>query len=158
LKEFNLLYQITRKRHHSVPFSYEYLKNEFLAFSKENRISILLGKFKGEIVSGGIFIFWQKIGFYHHGASSLKYPKVPVSYLLLWDAIRRAKELKCEKFNFWGIAPEGHKNHPWKGLTLFKKGFGGYKKEYLRTQDFPLTFKYWFSFFVEKIRKIKRRL
>ncbi len=167
LKEFEKLYQITRKRHHFVPFSFDYLKNEFLVFSKENQISILLGKYKGEIVAGGIFIFWQKIGFYHHGASSLKYPKVPVSYLLIWEAIKKAKERGCEKFNFWGIAERDFKykilkfkigKHPWQGLTLFKKGFGGEEKKYVKTQDLPLKSKYWFNFIVEKIRKIKRGL
>lgn len=155
---FNRLYQLTKERHDFVPFSFEYLKNEFLAFSKDNQVSVLLGKYRGETVSGGIFIFWQKIGFYHHGASSQKYPKIPVSYLLLWQAIKKAKERGCEKFNFWGIAPSKDQKHPWAGLSFFKMGFGGYKKEYLKTQDFPLSFRYWFSFIVEKIRKIKRRL
>jgi lipid II:glycine glycyltransferase (peptidoglycan interpeptide bridge formation enzyme) len=165
IEKFNQIYQLTKERHGFVPFSLKYLKNEFLAFSKDNQISVLLGKYKGEIVSGGIFIFWQKIGFYHHGASSQKYPKVPVSYLLLWEAIKKAKERGCEKLNFWGIAPLTNSKfqipnskHPWAGLTLFKIGFGGYKKEYLKTQDFPLSLKYWFNFTIEKLRRKKRGL
>ena len=174
VEAFNKLYQETVDRHHFVPFSLGYLKNELLVFSSNDQISIFLGKYKNEIVSAGIFIFWQKIGFYHHGASSLKYPKIPVSYLLLWEAIKEAKKRGCRKFNFWGIAPitsdfppgarlaKGGKiqtsNHPWAGLTLFKMGFGGYKKEYLKTQDFPLSKKYWLNFIVEKLRKAKRGL
>jgi lipid II:glycine glycyltransferase (peptidoglycan interpeptide bridge formation enzyme) len=165
IEKFNQIYRLTKERHGFVPFSLEYLKNEFLAFSRDNQISILLGKYKGEIVSGGVFVFWQNIGFYHHGASSQKYPKIPVSYLLLWEAIKKAKERGCEKFNFWGIAPLTNSKfqipnskHPWAGLTLFKMGFGGYKKEYLKTQDFPLSLKYWFNFAVEKLRRKKRGL
>jgi lipid II:glycine glycyltransferase (peptidoglycan interpeptide bridge formation enzyme) len=167
IEKFNQIYQLTKERHGFVPFSFEYLKNEFSAFSKENQVSVLLGKYKGEVVSGGIFIFWQKIGFYHHGASSQKYPKIPVSYLLLWEAIKKAKNLGCQKFNFWGIAPIKISNlksqisnlkHPWAGLTLFKIGFGGYKKEYLKTQDLVISKKYWLNFIVEKLRKVKRGL
>jgi lipid II:glycine glycyltransferase (peptidoglycan interpeptide bridge formation enzyme) len=166
IEKFNQIYQLTKERHGFIPFSLEYLKNEFLAFSKENQVSVLLGKYKEEVVSGGIFIFWQKIGFYHHGASSQKYPKIPVSYLLLWEAIKKAKNLGCQKFNFWGIAPlskfsvqrSEFKNHPWSGLTLFKIGFGGYKKEYVKTQDLVLSKKYWINFFIEKLRKKKRGL
>ncbi len=153
---FNQIYQITKERHRFVPFPLSYLKNEFLAFSKENQISIILGKYKGEVVSGGIFVFWQKIGFYHHGASSQKYPKVPVSYLLIWKAIEKAKSLGFEKFNFWGIAETKSKNHPWAGLSFFKMGFGGEKKEYVKTQDFPLSFRYWINYLIERARKIKR--
>ncbi|MFQ6049681.1 MAG: lipid II:glycine glycyltransferase FemX [Candidatus Paceibacterales bacterium] len=173
VERFNNLYQKTGGRHHFVPFSLNYLKNQFLSFRPDNQpirqaqgcpeciegqIAIFLGKYKDDLVSSGVFVFWQNIAFYHHGASLLKYPKIPVSYLLLWEAIKEAKRRGCQKFNFWGIAPEDKKNHPWAGLTLFKKGFGGYKKEYVKTQDLPLSKRYWVSFFVEKLRKKKRGL
>jgi len=158
IEKFNQLYQETVDRHHFVPFSLEYLKNEFLAFLQNDQLSIFLGKYKNDLVSGGIFIFWQNIAFYHHGASSLRYPKIPVSYLLLWEAIREAKNRGCKKFNFWGIAPENQRNHPWHGLTLFKMGFGGYKKEYVKTQDLQISKKYWLNFIIEKLRKTKRGL
>jgi lipid II:glycine glycyltransferase (peptidoglycan interpeptide bridge formation enzyme) len=156
--KFDTLNQKTVGRHHFTPFSLSYLKNEFSAFTPDGQISIFLGRYKNELVSSGIFVFWQGIGFYHHGASSLRYSKIPVSYLLLWEAIKEAKNRGCKKFNFWGIAPENEKNHPWAGLTLFKMGFGGYKKEYLKTQDFPLSSKYYLTYLFEKIRKIKRGL
>jgi peptidoglycan pentaglycine glycine transferase (the first glycine) len=165
LKEFNKVYQETAKRHFFVPFSFDYLKNEFLAFKDDKQILIILGKYKGEIVSGGVFVFWQKIGFYHHGASSHKYPKIPVSYLMIWEAIKEAKNRGCEKFNFWGIAPLinsklqiPNSKHPWAGLTLFKMGFGGEKKEYIKTKDFPISKKYWLCYLIEKIRKKRRGL
>jgi len=158
IEKFNNLYQATVDRHHFVPFSLDYLKNEFLAFLPDNQILIFLGKYRDQIISSGIFIFWQGIAFYHHGASSLKYPKIPVSYLLLWEAIKEVKSRGYQKFNFWGIAPENEKNHPWAGLTLFKMGFGGYKKEYLKTQDFPISKKYWLTYIIEKIRRQKRGL
>ncbi|TKJ18838.1 MAG: hypothetical protein CEE43_17050 [Promethearchaeota archaeon Loki_b32] len=158
VEEFDKLYQQTKARQHFIPFPLNYLKNEFKAFSQDNQILVLLGKHNGEIVSSGIFVFWQGIGFYHHGASSLKYPKIPVSYLLLWEAIKKAKEKRCEKFNFWGIVSDEAKNHPWYGLSLFKKGFGGQTKEYIKTQDFIISHNYWLSFIVESLRKIMRGL
>lgn len=160
IEKFNQLEQATVNRHHFAPFSLEYLKNEFSAFSSDNQVMMFLGKYRDEIVSGGIFVFWQGIGFYHHGASSLKYSKIPLSYLMLWEAIKEAKNRGCKKFNFWGIAPinSKFKQHPWAGLTLFKMGFGGYKKEYVKTQDLPLSNKYWLNYIVERLRKTKRGL
>lgn len=155
---FNKLYQETVDRHHFVPFSLNYLKNEFLVFQLDNQISIFLGKYQGEIISSAMIIFWSNIGFYHQGASSAKYPKIPVSYLLQWEAIKEAKKRGCKLYNFWGIVPNGSPKHPYLGLTLFKKGFGGYKKEYLKTQDFPLSKKYWLTFLFEKLRRTKRGL
>lgn len=172
LEAFNRLYSKTVDRHHFVPFSFEYLKNEFLSFRPDDQILIFLARYKKEVISSAIIIFWSDIAFYHHGASSLKYPKVPASYYLQWEAIREAKIRGCQKYNFWGIADvdqkseknnfvsEERKNrkHPWYGLSLFKMGFGGYKKEYVRAQDLPLSLSYWLTFLFEKIRKSKRGL
>jgi lipid II:glycine glycyltransferase (peptidoglycan interpeptide bridge formation enzyme) len=170
---FNKLYQETVDRHHFIPFSLSYLKNEFLSFAPDNQsvqrnqgcpectegqIATFIGKYKGEIISSAMIIFWQGIAFYHQGASSSKYSKIPVSYLLQWEAIREAKKRGCNIYNFWGIAPGNDPSHPWTGLTLFKMGFGGYKKEYVKTQDFIISNKYWLNYLVEKIRKSKRGL
>jgi len=170
---FNKIYQETVDRHHFIPFSLSYLKNEFLSFTPDNQsvqknqgcpectegqIATFIGKYKGEIISSAMIIFWQGIAFYHQGASSLKYSKIPVSYLLQWEAIREAKKRGCNIYNFWGIAPGNDLKHPWAGLTLFKMGFGGYKKEYVKTQDFIISNKYWLNYLVEKIRKSKRGL
>lgn len=197
LEGFNKIYQETAQRHHFTPFSLDYLKNQFSCFSSDNQISIFLGRYKGELVSSALVVFWQGIGFYHHGASLSKYSsnKLPVSYLVQWEAIKEAKNRGCEKYNFWGIAPIFSKQkmgisnfqravggwrpiskqipnsnnqnskiefidrkHPWYGLTLFKKGFGGYKKEYLKTQDLPFSQSYWLTYTFEKLRKLKRGL
>ncbi|KPJ56916.1 hypothetical protein AMJ49_03290 [Parcubacteria bacterium DG_74_2] len=156
VETFNKLYQETVDRHNFVPFSFDYLKNEFLVFLTDDQIMIFLGKYKGEVVSSAMVVFWQKIAFYHQGASSSKYPKIPVSYLLQWEAIKEAKKRGCRLYNFWGIAPTEDPKHPWAGLTLFKKGFGGYKKEYVKTQDLSRSKNYWLSFLVEKLRSKKR--
>ncbi len=155
---FNEISKQTVKRHHFVPFSLEFLKKQLSAFNSDNQIFIFLAKYQEEIIASGIFIFWQNIAFYHHGASSLKHSKIPASYLLQWEAIKEAKKRNCKVFNFWGIISEKEKSHPWAGLSLFKKGFGGYEKSYVKTQDFPVSKKYWLIFIFEKLRKMKRRL
>ncbi|MFH1656294.1 MAG: peptidoglycan bridge formation glycyltransferase FemA/FemB family protein [Candidatus Nealsonbacteria bacterium] len=165
LEKFYNIYKETVKRHHFSPFSLNYFKNQFLEFKNDNQILIFLGKYKNEVVSSSIVIFSQNIAFYHHGASLSKYNKIPVSYLLQWTAIKEAKQRECEIYNFWGIAPDikdksdiSKSKHPWAGLTLFKMGFGGYKEEYVPTQDFIISKKYYLTYIFEKIRKIKRRL
>lgn len=157
VETFNNLHQEVVKRQRFTPFSLDYFKKEVSAFSPDNQISVFLGKYKDEIIASAIIVYWQGIGFYHHGASSLKYSKIPVSYLLQWEAIKEAKRRGCLLYNSWGVAPEGSsRKHPWAGLTLFKKGFGGYLKEYVKTQDLILSPKYWMNWGIEKIRYKKR--
>ncbi len=163
LETFDKIYQKTASRHNFVPFSLDFLKKQFSTFSEDNQITVFLGKYKGEVVSAAVIVFWQNIAFYHHGASLSEYKKIPISYLLQWKAIKEAKKRGCKKYNFWGIAPDVKEKedlkkskHPWAGLTLFKMGFSGHRKEYVKTQDFPLSIKYIFTCLFEKLRKIKR--
>jgi len=159
LDVFNKLYQAVVGQQHFIPFSLEYLKNEFLAFQPDNQISLFFGKYKGEIVASAFILFWSNIGFYHHAALSPKYHKIPVAYLLQWEAIKEAKRRGCTLYDFWGyVNPEKELKHPWAGPTLFKMGFGGQPHFYLKTQDLPLSNKYWLTFLFEKIRKTKRGL
>lgn len=142
-----------------VPFSLKYLKNEFSVFNKDSQIVIFFGKYRGEIIAASYVLFWSGIGFYHHAALLPKFHKIPVSYLLQWRAIKEAKKRGCVLYDFWGyVDPKTQAKHPWAGPTLFKMGFGGRPFEYVKTQDFPLSRKYWLTSLFEKLRKIKRGL
>ena len=156
---FNKLYQEVVGLQHFVPFSLEYLRNEFLAFGQDAQISLFFGKYKGEIVASAFVLFWSKIGFYHHAALSPKCHKIPIACLLQWEAIKEAKKRGCDCYDFWGyVNPEENPKHPWAGPTLFKMGFGGRPYEYVKTQDLPLSNKYWLTYIFEKLRKTKRGL
>lgn len=154
IDDFYKLHNQTVDRHGFVPFSRGYLKKEFEALAPENQISVFFARYDNIAISSAVIVFYGNSAFYHHGASLAS--KIPASHLLIWEAIKAAKKRGCATFNFWGIAPEGAKNHPWAGLTLFKTGFGGYKKEYLHAQDFAVSPKYWLNYLVEKLRRFKR--
>lgn len=154
--KFYDIYKETAKRQGFIPFSKEYVKKEFEIFTKENKAKIFFAYYKGEIIAGAVIIFSNHSGFYHHGASNRKYPNIPASELLQWEAILECKKRNLKKYNFWGVVPDSDKNHSWIGLSHFKRGFGGYEKEYFHAQDFPITYKYWFNYLIEKVRKIKK--
>lgn len=159
IERYQKLNKEVAERQRFVAFSFEYVKNEFEIFSKDNQALLFLGKYKGEIVASALVIFWSGIGFYHQAASSSKYAKFPIPYLVLWEAIKEAKRRGCILYDFWGyVNPETQKKHPWAGPTLFKMGFGGYKKEYVKTQDFPISWEYWPIYIFEKLRKQRRGL
>ena len=159
VKIFEKLQQEVVKKQNFIPFSLEYLKNEFGVFNKDNQISLFFGKYQGKIIAGSFVIFWSKIGFYHCAALLPEFRKVPINYLLQWEAIKEAKKRGCDLYDFWGyVDPKKEPNHPWAGPTLFKMGFSGRSYEYIKTQDLPLSWKYWLIYTFEKLRKIKRGL
>ncbi len=155
---FLKLYGSTADRQHFHAFSREYLKQELEAFQKDDQIEIFLAKYNGEYIAGAMIIFYAASAFYHQGASSSAYPKIGAPYLLQWEIIKEAKKRGLHYYNFWGISSDTEPHHPWAGLSLFKKGFGGFAEEYLPTQDLILRNMYWINYIIETIRKVKRRL
>ncbi len=159
IEQFNAMHLEVVKKQKFVPFSLEYFKKEFAAFLPDNQISIFFAKYKGKIIAASYEIFWSEVAFYHHAALLPEYKKIPVSYLLQWEAIEEAKRRGCKVYDFWGhIDPVKYPKHPYAGPTLFKMGFGGYVKEYVKTQDFVISQKYWLNYIIETARRIKRGL
>lgn len=142
-----------------VPFSLNYLKKEFQAFLPNSNIALFFVKYKGEYIATAFEIFWSGVGFYHHAALLPQYHKIPASHLIQWEAINEAKQRGCKVYDFWGYAdPVTNPKHPYAGPTLFKMGFGGYKDEYVKTQDYVISHKYWLNYIIELARKVKRGL
>ena len=157
IDRFCTVYQATVDRQHFTPFSRSYLENEFKTFAP-HAARWFFARYQTETIAAAMIIYSSTAGFYHHGASIQKYNKIPAAYLLQWEAIKEARRRGCVRYNFWGISPENKPKHPWAGLSLFKKGFGGYIEAYVPAQDLPLTRKYWLNFAIETIRKIRRGL
>jgi lipid II:glycine glycyltransferase (peptidoglycan interpeptide bridge formation enzyme) len=156
---YNKLNQEVAGYQQFVPFSLQFVKNEFNVLAKDNQALLFFGKYQEKIIASALVVFWSNIGFYHQAALSPKYHKIPIAYLLQWEAIKEAKKRGCILYDFWGyVNPKENAEHPWAGPTLFKMGFGGKPYEYVKTQDFPLSKKYWLTFIFEKLRKIKRGL
>jgi lipid II:glycine glycyltransferase (peptidoglycan interpeptide bridge formation enzyme) len=142
-----------------IPFSLEFLKQQFLTLSKENQIAIIFAKYQEKIVGGIILVFWSDICFYHQAAFDPNFRKMPISYGLIFEGIKKAKERGCKIFDFWGfVDPQKYPKHPWAGPSLFKQGFGGKIFEYCGTFDFPFSKRYWFFWGLDFLRKIKKRL
>jgi lipid II:glycine glycyltransferase (peptidoglycan interpeptide bridge formation enzyme) len=159
LKTYQDLNREVGKRQKFVPFSDEYIRDEYEIFKKDGQALLLFGKYKNEVVAGALLIFYQGVGYYHQAASLSKYAKLSVPYLLQWEAIKEAKRRGCVSYDFWGyVDPKKNPNHPWAGPTLFKMGYGGEVSEYVRTQDYILSFNYWLTYIFEELRKISRRL
>lgn len=146
------LYSVTSRRHGFVPHSG--VRHEFDVFAKKGRARLYLGSAGGQPVSGAIIIYQGDQAIYHHGASIPH--KLPVSHAVQWTAIREAKARGCRIYNFWGIAPENAPTHPWNGITVFKKGFGGREMEYIHAHDFPVSPWYFIPRTVESLRRRMR--
>jgi len=182
--DFYKVYEETARREKFIPFSKNYIKNEFEVFNKTNNAIFLFGKLTGPVsiffppvlenscaLSGSLksrhpsksqyfvsalILFTKSSAFYHQGASI--HTKYPAPHLMQWEAIKEAKKRGCQLYNFWGIHHPGRTPKSWTGLTLFKTGFGGEQIDYLPTQDYVISPKYYLIYLYEKLLGWKRRV
>lgn len=158
VETFWKVYQETVTRQQFTPFSKDFLKKQFVTFQQSNQALWFFADYQGETISAAMIVYDQLCGYYHHGASTQAHKKVPASYLIQWHAIQEAKRRGCQLYNFYGVVPESEVNHPWAGLSLFKRGFGGFEEAYVHAQDFVLSPSYWITWGIETIRRLKRGL
>lgn len=151
---FLSLYKKLATKRNFVP--HKGLVEEIEVLGKDKEAVLLLARYQEEIIGGALIDFIGPMAVYHHGATSETHKELSVSYLLQWEAIKEAKKRGKKLYNFWGIAPNESKKHPWYGLTLFKMGFGGEKKTFLHAKDLPLSLMYWKTYAIEMITKIRK--
>lgn len=168
LEQFWALYSETFHRHKFTPYPKESLINQVRIFEKDHQAVLMSAIHNGQTIASGIFMYYGKGGFYHHGASSSnpENRKIPASYLLQWSAIKEAQRRNCDFYSFWGIAPftwteTGERiypnpSHPFVGITHFKTGFGGRRLDLLPCRDLIVSKKYWLNWMVETARKWRR--
>jgi lipid II:glycine glycyltransferase (peptidoglycan interpeptide bridge formation enzyme) len=99
------------------------------ALAGEGRAVILEARRAGELLASGMAVIEGDRSFYLFSGSRREErgeAKHYASYALQWAMMRLARERGARVHDLWGVAPAGAgPDHPWHGVGLFKKGFGG---------------------------------
>lgn len=156
IKKFYSLQLETSKRQGFVPFSYKFLHEQFGVFSKAGYAVLYSAYFGKKLLAQAFIIFCGSEAVYHYGASTELGRKYPGAYLVQWEAMLEAKKRNIPRYNFWGVAAEGHR---FANLSMFKRGFGGADYEYLHAQDLIISYpRYLINYVIEYARKKIRRV
>ena len=99
------------------------------ALGGAGRAAILEARREGELLASGMVVIEGDRSFYLFSGSRREErgePKRYASYALQWAMMRLARDRGVRHHDLWGIAPaDAGPDHPWHGVGLFKKGFGG---------------------------------
>lgn len=157
-KEFHTVQAETAMHQHFIPPNLKMLLAEREAFGKDARLYVTKTP-EGEAVAYGLILISGNEAEYFEAASTSLNHKLPGAYALQWQVIRDLRQLGVQRYNLWGIAPHGAKNHRYSGVTVFKTGFGGKVVEFVPAQDIVINgAKYLLNLVVEKARKKARHL
>lgn len=99
------------------------------ALATPGRAAILEARREDELLASGMLVIEGDRSFYLFSGSRRESPGEPkryASYALQWGMLQLARERGVRCHDLWGVAPAGAgPEHPWHGVGLFKKGFGG---------------------------------
>ncbi len=103
------------------------------------RARILEAWHEERLLASAMLVIEGERSFYLFSGSLREAPgetKRYASYALQWAMMRDARDLGAHTHDLWGIAPPGaSQRHPWHGVGLFKKGFGGREVVWTGTWD-----------------------
>lgn len=114
------------------------------------------------IVAGGLYMLFGRQIVYLFGASLKPFMKYNSQYLLQWEMIKYAKEDNYQNFNFYGIEPAFHQDHPMFGLFDFKRGFDAKPVELIGEFNYVLNKRAYRNYNVmlkvyKMLRKVRNR-
>lgn len=157
LSEFLELLRLTGSRQSFIPQEFAYLRLQFEMLAAAGLSRLYLASYEGETRAGAIITTYGDNAGYVHGAS--KPTKLPTSTALQWVAIKDAIAAGKKLYDFWGVFPENHPNVPLRGVSFFKKGFGGRWVQLVGAWDHPFhRARYSAVRAIESYHKRRRRL
>ncbi len=86
-------------------------------------------------VAATIMIDFGDVRTYVHGASSYEHRSLMAPHFLHWKLIKDAQQSGLTSYDWWGVSPKQESNHPWVGVSRFKRSFPGEEIVYPGTYD-----------------------
>jgi lipid II:glycine glycyltransferase (peptidoglycan interpeptide bridge formation enzyme) len=119
----------------------------------DNHLKIMLAEHEGQMLACIFISLFGKTATYLHGGSSDKNKQLMAPYLLHWEAMKVVKRLGYFNYDMGGFTEQT--DHPWAGISRFKRGFGGFEVRYPGTFDMVLS-PLWYNVYknARKFRKL----
>jgi lipid II:glycine glycyltransferase (peptidoglycan interpeptide bridge formation enzyme) len=126
--EFLRLVRITAKRNEISAHPENYYRKMWEVLPT-GMLKLYVAEYEDKVIAANLVLFYGQFATYLHGASDNQFRDVMAPYLLQWQAIKDAKNLGCEKYDFGGISTNYELNtniritNKFSGITKFKIGF-----------------------------------
>lgn len=162
LEDLQLLYRMyaeTSVRDEFVIRSEAYYLRVWQLFMDVGMMTPLLAEVEGEAVAGLALFHVAGYAWYLHGMSRAVHRNKMPTYLLQWEAMRKAKSLGCERYDLWGAPDVFDESDSMWGVFRFKQGLGGEVICTLGAWDLPVKpLLYWgYTQVLPRILNVMRR-
>jgi lipid II:glycine glycyltransferase (peptidoglycan interpeptide bridge formation enzyme) len=120
----------------------------------------LIAEVDGEPVGAVVIFRFAGRAWYLYGMSRDTHREKMPSYLLQWEAMRRAKAAGCAVYDLWGAPDVFDESDSMWGVFRFKEGLGGYVARTLGAWDLPvrpLVYKLYTQVLPQILDRMRRR-
>jgi peptidoglycan pentaglycine glycine transferase (the first glycine) len=132
---------------------YKTVWQTFMANPQFPRAEPLIAEVDNEPVAAIFVFYFAGRAYYVYGMSRNAHREKMPTYLLQWEAIKRAKAKGCTVYDLWGAPDVFDESDPMWGVYRFKEGLGGKVVRTLGAWDFapnPL----WYKLYSELIPRV----
>jgi len=123
IREFAAVYSKMCIHRNITLYSYEEIIGLCNFALKENNGFLLKSSIKGKMMGGGIFINQGKKTVYMIGATDPEFKKIPLSHLVLYEAIKISQQKEQETFDMGGVSYSAQKGEQADAINQFKLNF-----------------------------------
>jgi lipid II:glycine glycyltransferase (peptidoglycan interpeptide bridge formation enzyme) len=101
----------------------------------ENSGCFVMAEQNGVLLAANLLLFFGDQATYLYGASSTIHRNLMPVYPLHLEAVREARRRGCTRYDLYGCEPHGIADHPYAGISRFKRSLGGWQESSIGSWD-----------------------
>ncbi len=137
-EELYRMYAETSVRDGFVIRPFEYYRALWQTFLDAGMLYPLIAEVDSVAVAAVVIFRFASRAWYIQGMSRAVHREKMPSYLLQWEAMRRARAAGCGEYDLWGAPDNLDESDPMWGVYRFKSGFGGRTVRHVGAWDVPI--------------------
>jgi lipid II:glycine glycyltransferase (peptidoglycan interpeptide bridge formation enzyme) len=135
-----------------------YYKTVWSTFNQPETLNLptcepLIAEVDGEPVAAIFVFYFGERAYYVYGMSTTNHRNKMPTYLLQWEAMKRAKERGCTAYDLWGAPETFDESDSMWGVFRFKQGLGGEVVRTLGAWDYAPN-PFWYRLYTNLIPRI----
>ncbi len=153
LRTFHNLYLAAADNGRFVPRPWGYFARLWEIMAPVDMVRLYIASFEDKPLAANVVLKLGDKAYQLWAGSRRDEPKKFATYALQWASMQDLRSEGVAGYDMWGRAPDDDPKHPWAGISLFKKGFGGEAVSFVGDYDLPLSPTYPLFTTADKLRK-----
>ncbi len=136
ITDFLGIYGSTMHSKGVAPMGAEFLTELLRTLFNNGHGTLFFAEYAGQRIAAAIVVFFGERATYFFAGSLAEHREAMAPYLLNYTIMTRAKARGCRWYDLYGVAPTTDPQHPWAGISAFKRNLGGVDVHFVPALDY----------------------